>query len=70
MYFQFFFKNKLASPSDLFTEFIDTIGSKVSLIGWTGFRGDYGKDAADDAYFTNWRGFESNKIEYFFYFIL
>lgn len=47
----------------MFTEFLEVIGKKISLIGWTAFRGDFGKDAADDSYFNNWKGFESNQIK-------
>lgn len=38
------------------------MGEKISLDGWTGFRGDFGKDAKDETYFRHWKGFESNSI--------
>lgn len=30
-------------PSELFQEFVEAMGEKISLEGWTGYKGDMGR---------------------------
>lgn len=42
-------------PESGFWRLLESVAEKVSLKGWTKYRGDFGSDASDTSYYTEWK---------------
>eukprot|EP01127_Copromyxa_protea_P011430 TRINITY_DN2871_c0_g1_i2.p1 TRINITY_DN2871_c0_g1~~TRINITY_DN2871_c0_g1_i2.p1 ORF type:complete len:773 (-),score=122.39 TRINITY_DN2871_c0_g1_i2:245-2563(-) len=51
-----YFDHKEGSPA--YFNFLELLGTKVSLKGWTKYRGDFGADIEQDSYYTVWKDIE------------
>jgi hypothetical protein len=45
-------------PGEKFTQFLNLLGDKISMKGWTHYRGDIGQDSDQYSYYTEWNGIE------------
>lgn len=53
---QDFFNHKKVSQE--YIDFLNLIGTRISLKGWKKYRGDFGKESEQDSYYTEWRNIQ------------